>query len=821
MADFLRDLRMGARRLRLTPGFTLVAVVTLALAIAATTAIFTIVQNVVLRPLPYPHADRLVRISSNLQRLGIEDAGLSPSELFDYRDRADLFDDVVGIWVITANLTGTSQPERVETVLAGPSYFQMLGASAQIGRLFGPGDYTPGISPVVVISDGLWRRGFGADPTVIGRSLRIDNDPYTVVGVTSPTFRHPSVTLETDVEVWAPSGWIAPPLPPPTHAGRFLPTAIGRLKSGMTFDAAAAKLNAFGAGLRQSFPSDYPTRLGWVPTIVPLKGDLIASAQPSLLIVMAAVVLVLLIGCANIANLQLARAASRERDVAVRRAIGATSLQIVREQLAESLLIAATGGALGLLLTFWTLDVVMRMAPATLPRRAEVGLDWTAAVFSLVAALLTGLFFGLAPAVQAGRTAIHNVLRGGGRSIGSRERTRARRALVVGEFAIAVVLLIGGALLVRSFWTLQQIDPGFNSQGVTVGRLWLPQPNDPATGKYFTHEVRARFCRELLRRLESTTERVGISTGLPLTTAPYANFTVEGWPLDSSEVGTARSWFVGGRYFETLGVPLIRGRLLDEHDDAAHPRVIVINQTMARTYWPGQDPIGKRIQQVRRGPAPDGPPPPMITVVGVVGDMRTDGLDRPVPPQMYGSLWQVSSLSLAVAMKAQPGLDTGEALRREVRAIDGDLPVYAVRALDDLLAARNATRRFVMVLIGAFALAALLLASLGIYGVIAFAVNQQQRELGIRLALGARPSAVVRMVLVDGLRLTLIGVVLGVAGALATTRLLATLLVGVGPNDPTAFVGIAFILSLVALAACWVPARRAAAVDPLRALRSE
>jgi putative ABC transport system permease protein len=742
--------------------------------------------------------------------------------LFDYRDRADLFEDVVGIWVITANLTGTSQPERVETVLAGPSYFEMLGASAQLGRLFGPGDYTPGISPVVVISDGLWRRGFGADPSVIGRTLRIDDDPYTVIGVASPTFRHPSVTLETDAEVWAPSGWIAPPLPPPTYSGRFLPVAVARLKPGLTIEAAAAKLDAFGAGLRQRFPGEYPTRLGWVPTIVPLKGDLIASAQPSLLIVMAAVVLVLLIGCANIANLQLARAASRERDIAVRRAIGATSTQIVREQLAESVLIAVAGGALGLVLTYWTLDVVMRMAPATLPRRAEVGLDWTAAVFSLAAAVLTGLFFGLAPAVHAGRTAIHNVLRGGGRSIGSRESTRARRALVVAEFAIAVVLLIGGALLLRSFWSLQQIRPGFDPRDVMVARLWLPQPNDPSTGRYFTHEVRARFCLDLLRRLESTTDRVGLSTGLPLTSAPYASFTVEGWPLDSTEVGTARSWSVGGRYFETLGVPLVRGRLLDDHDDAAHPRVIVINETMARTYWPGQDPIGKRIQQVRRGPAPPNvPPPPMITVVGVVGDMRTDGLDRPVPPQMYGSLWQVSSLSLAAVIKAPPGLQTGQVLRREVRSIDADLPVYAVRSLDELLTAQNATRRFVMVLIGAFAIAALLLASLGIYGVIAYAVSQQQRELGIRLALGARPSAVVRMVLVDGLRLTLIGVALGVAGALATTRLLATLLVGVGPNDPAAFVAIACILSLVALAACWIPARRAAAVDPLRALRSD
>jgi len=812
---------MAARRLQATPGFTVVAVLTLGLAIAATSAIFTIVEAVVLRPLPFPHAERLVRISSNLQRLGIEDAGLSGAELFDYRDHADLFDDIVGVWPITANLTGTSRPERVETVLAGPSYFQMLGARPQLGRLFGPGDYTPGISPVVVISDGLWRRGFGGDPSVIGRTLRIDDDPYVVIGVVSPDFRHPSVTLETDVEVWAPSGWIAPPLPPPTHAGRFLPTAIGRLKAGVTIEAAAAKLKAFGAGLRQRYPTEYPARVGWVPTVLPLKGDLIASAQPSLMIVMAAVVLVLLIGCANIANLQLARAASRERDTAVRRAIGATPARIVREQLAESLLIAAAGGALGLLLTFWVLEFLLQIAPAALPRRAEVGVNWTVAIFSIGASLLTGVLFGLAPAVQAGRTTIDHVLKGGGRSSGSRERSRARRALIVAELAIAVVLLVGGALLVRSFWRLQQVDPGFDPRGVTVARVWLPQPNNPAEGKYFTQDARARFSRDLLRRLEPFADRIGIATGLPLSTTAFANFTVEGWPSDTTEVGTARAWFVGGRYFETLGVPLIRGRFLDERDDGAHPRAIVINQTMARTYWPGDDPVGKRIQQVRRGPPGDGPPPPMITVVGVVGDMRTDGLDKPIAPQMYGSLWQVSSLSLAVTMKMRSGLDAGDVLRREVAAIDADLPVYGVRAFDDVLAAHNATRRFVMVLVGAFGAAALLLAALGIYGVIAYAVSQQRRELGIRMALGARPAAVVRLVLLDGLRLTLVGVAIGVGGALATTRLLSGLLVGIGPSDPVAFVGIVLILAIVAVAACWVPARRAAMVDPLTALRSE
>ena len=424
-----------------------------------------------------------------------------------------------------------------------------------------------------MISDGLWRRAFGADRAVLGKTLRIDNDPYTIIGVTEPAFRHPSLTLETETEVWAPCGWIASPLPPPTHSARFLPAAIGLLKPGIGVDEARGRMDAFGASLRQLYPTDYPERMGWVPTVDALKQDLIASARSSLLIVMAAVVLVLLIGCANIANLQLARAAARERDVAVRRALGASPARIVREQLVESLILALAGGALGWLLTLWLLDLVLQLAPSTLPRRTEVGLNWTVVLFSAGASLLTGLLFGLAPAVHAARSAIQTALVGSGRNSGSRERTRARRVLIVAEFAIAVVLLVGGALLVRSFWALQQVNPGFDSRGVTVARIWLPQPNDPSTGAYFTQGARALFCRNLLNRLRADVGQVGIATGLPLSTSGLSSFTVEGWPQDSTEVGTARAWFVGGDYFSTLGVPLVRGRLLDERDDeTASPR---------------------------------------------------------------------------------------------------------------------------------------------------------------------------------------------------------------------------------------------------------
>jgi putative ABC transport system permease protein len=653
---------------------------------------------------------------------------------------------------------------------------------------------------------------------VIGRTLRIDDDPYEIIGVTTPDFRHPSLTLETEAEIWAPTGWIASPFQEPKHGLRFLPAAIGRLKPGISVEGAQARIDAFGAELRRSYPDDYPERLGWAPRILPLKQDLIAAARPSLLIVMAAVVLLLVIGCANIANLQLARAAAREREIAIRRALGAGLGRMAREQLIETLIIAVAGGALGLVLTIWALDALMQLAPAALPRRAEVALGWRVVVFSLSSAVATGLIFGLVPAFQAGRASVLQVLKGAGRTSAGGEHARARRALIVGELAIALVLLVGGALLVRSFWRLQHVDVGFEPGGVTMARVWLPQPNDPSQGRYFTQAARARFFRELLHRVEPQVERIGLTTNLPLTGEGLATFALEGWPDDTKEVATARNSFVAGDYFRTLGVPLVRGRPLNERDDEQHPRAIVINETMARTYWPDQEAIGKRIRMVTRVPNST---PTWITVVGLVGDVHSQGLDRPVPPEMYGSMWQISSLSLAAVVRPRGATNVEDLLRREVRSIDAELPIYAIRPIENLLAAKTAGRVFAMQLVGLFGLAALLLASLGIYGVIAYAVSQQRRELGIRLALGAAPGTVVRMVLADGLRLAAIGIAIGTAGALATTRLLAGLLFGVGASDPSTFAAIALVLVLVALAACWLPARRAAAVDPIEALRAE
>jgi predicted permease len=823
MSTLARDLRLAVRRLRRAPAFTAIAVSTLALGLAATGAIFTVVQDVLLRPLPYHDSERLVRVTADFRRLGIQDGGLSPSELFDYRDRAGVFDQIAGIWPITANLTGATQPERVETLLVSPNYFQLLGARPQVGRLFGPADYQPGIAPVVVISDGLWRRGFGADPGAIGRTLRIDNDVYEVIGVTPPEFRHPSLTLETDVEVWAPSGWVASPFQsPPTHSARFLPAAIGRLKPGITLDGAQARLETFGRQLQREFSDDYPPRLGWTPRVLPLKQDLIASARPALLIVMAAVACVLIIACANIANLQLARAAARERDIAIRRALGASAGRVIREQLVETLVIATVGGALGIMLTLWSVDLLLQLVPASLPRRAEIGVDWTVLAFNMGVSLLAAVAFGLAPAMQAANPSIQQLLRDIGRSSSNRGQARTRRALIVAEFAIALVLLVAGALLVRSFWHLQRVDPGLNPEGVTVARVWLPQPNDPSAGPYFRPEARVRFFRDLLARLKPSADHVALATNMPLAPSPLATFVAEDWPADKTEIGTALNTFVSSDYFATLGIPIVRGRLLDDRDDAAHPRAIVINETMARTYWPNESAIGKRLRQTRRsGGAATDDSFPWITVVGVVKDTRNSGLDRPVRPQMYGSMLQVSSLGVVVVVKPHTGVDPADLVRRSVQATDADLPVFAVRPLSRVLADATAPRRFAMLLVGMFAAAALLLSGLGIYGVISYAVSQQRQEIGIRIALGAEPGSVVRMVLLDGLRLTMIGVGIGVVGALMCLRLLSSLLFGVSATDPATFAGIAALLACVALSACWFPARRAAAVDPIVTLRSQ
>jgi len=822
LVDIVRqDVRFAWRGFMRAPGFLLVAVATLALGIGANSAIFTVVNAVVLRPLPYPQPERLVRVSGAFTALNLPDIGISPPELADYRDRSQLFDGIAGIYPINANLTEVDEPERVEVLLVSPSYFDVLGAAPQLGRLFGPEDNAPGITEVVVISDALWRRRFAASPAAIGRKLRIDNDWYTVVGVLPKAFRHPGRSLLTDVEVWAPANFRAAPFPvPPPRSGYFMSGAIARLAPGVSFEDAQQRLAAFGARLRAEYPNDYPARSGWAPAMVPLQEDLVGRVKRALLILCGAVGFVLMIACANIANLLLARASGRQRELAVRRALGSSRLRVLSLLMTESLLLAVIGGAAGMCLAVWLVDALVALVPAGLPRASEIAVDTRVLWFTAVVALATPFLFGVLPAWQSSGAGVHDALKEGSRgSAGGRRLLRS--ALIVAEFALALVLLVGAGLLVRSFWRLQRVDLGFDPHHVVTARLWLPQPNEPSTGPYFKHEPRVALYEEILRRARALpgVTAAAAAIALPLDARRgAATITIDGQESDAtSRVPTVQTNVASAGYFELMKIRLQRGRTFTDGDDQRTQPVAVISASMARRYWPHEDPIGRRVHF--GGPQSKSP---WMTVVGVVDDVKGERIEDEPPPMLYRPLRQASNLLLSLVLKTEGDpRQVGAALAREVRAADPDQPTYGVKTMDDIVTAATASRRFATELLGIFAALALVLAAVGIYGVMAFLVGQRTREIGIRIALGAEPRAVVRLILAQALGLAAAGVIVGAIGAAALTRVLAGMLFEVGPTDPATYGGIAVLLAVTAGAAAWRPARRAAGVDPIVALRVE
>ena len=819
--SFLQDWRFAWRGLARSPGFTAIAVVTLALGIGANSAIFTVVNAVVMRPLPYANANRLVRVTADFKGLSATDVGLSEPELLDYRDRSGLFEAVAGVWAINANLTEIDQPERVETLLASPSYFDVLGVRPQLGRLFGPEDTAPGITEVLVISDALWRRRFGASPSALGRKLRVDNDWYTVVGVLPPGFRHPGRSVLTDVDVWAPANFAASPFAkPPVRGAYFLTGAIARLRPGITIDQARERLAAFGQGLRSAYPNDYPVRADWTPRLLPLQDDLIGSVKPALLMLFGAVGVVLLIACANMANLLLARASTRQRELAVRRALGSSRGRLVRLMLTESVMLSALGGIAGAAVTVWLVEALVAMAPAGLPRIQEVAIDGQVFLFTAVVTLVTAIVFGTVPAVQSSKADVSDGLKEGSRGASS-GRGLVRSALVVVEFALALVLLVGAALLVRSFWRLQHVDLGFDPRHVLTARLWLPQPNEPSTGPYFKHPARVAAFEEILRRARTLP---GVTAAAAVTVLPFDGarptraLTIEGSETDDrSKMPIAPISLASAGYFELMDIRLQRGRTFTEQDDDRAMPVVVITEAFARRGWAGQDPVGRRVHF--GGPQAKNP---WMTVVGIVNDVRTERLEDPARPSLYQPLKQATNLNLSLVLKTGADPQTlAVPLAREVRAVDPDQPTYGVRTMDEIVSYATASRRFSTQLLGAFATLALVLAAVGIYGVMAFVVGQRTREIGIRIALGANPRSVVRLVLGQALTLAAAGVVAGAAAAVLVTRLLSGLLFEVRTTDPLTYGTIALLLGITAAIAAWRPARRAALVDPIRALRAD
>jgi predicted permease len=832
----LQDLRYAVRMLLRSPGFSFIAIATMALGVGATTAIYSVIDATLLHPLPYPNPSELIRIQDDLPGAGARDVGISIPEWRDL-ESSGIFQ-----WVsicgtgANVNLTGSAQPLRLNFKGVTTNYFTLLGVDAQLGRTFDPYDATPGFNLEVVISDGLWRREFGADPHILGKSLLLDNDAYHVVGVMPRGFRDQGATSdEQNVDLWLGAGYAGLPFEPPHRDLRLHRAVIARLKPGLSIAAAQGRLDALVESLKKQYPAEYPAQTKWTVRLISLSERVTGSVRQSLILLFAAVGLVLLISCVNVANLLLARASVRSREIAVRQALGAQRTRLIRQLLTEILLLFLLGGIAGFAILFCTQHFLLRLVPESLPHLNDIAVDWSVLVFAVAVSAAAGTVFGLAPAWHMSRVDLTGTLRQEGRgSQGSRERSRARQILVISELALSLVLMIAASLLLRSFWDLFKVPPGFNPDRVMAIHSWLPGPNDPTMDPYRTAAQESVLLREILRRsrtLPGVEEAaVGDVAALPLGHSeddlePLLLIR-EGLEMKANEAPLIGGSIVSPEYFHLLGMPLLRGRLFSDHDLEGTPQVAVINQAAARTWWPNQDPLGKRVRLGLSGwTSNDGSTERdaragWTTIVGVIADARTESLADAGTPRIYRSVYQRPFKDVAIFLRGQ--LDPSLILvrvREQVQSIDSGLPVFHAETLDDVLSASLSVRRFSMEMVALFAATALLLAALGIYGTISYVVNEQRGEIAIRLALGAERGAILKMVLRRGLGLAAAGAGLGVAGAFIVCHLMAGLLYGVSPSDPLTFVSLTVVLVLVALAACCIPARRAMQVDPIVALR--
>ncbi len=825
VSELGRDVRYGLRMLVKKPTLTIVAVLTLALGVGANTAIFSIVDAVLLRSLPYRDPDRLVRIFFNEPGVGLRDVRFSEPELEDLQKRSGVFEDVTTLFEGSEDVIGDGPPERVEGVNGSFSYFPLLGVTPQLGRLFGPPDFTPGFASEVVISDGLWRRAYGADPHIVGRTLRLDNDPFTIIGVLPPGFRHPGPTVSGDVEVFGAAGMIGDPFPKPMRSTRFLVNGIGRLKPGVTMAQAQTRLTTMAAELRRAFPGDYPPQAQWTIEIQPLQETLVGNVRPMLLVLLGAVILIVFIVSLNIANLLLARASGRQHEMAVRVSLGASRGRLVRQMVTESMLLSLIGGAAGIAGAVGTLGFILRFVPSDIPRLNEVRIDWVVLAFALLLSILTGLVFGLAPAFHSARVALSSAIREGARGSGYSTKTgRLRDVLIVSELAFAVILMVGAGLLLRTLWDLLQENPGFNPTQIVAANIQLPSPNEDANDPYLDVPHRATFERELLRRMKTLpgVELAALTSALPSTnTNPNAvggvtneGFAIEDSPDESLQDLRAERIRISPDYFKVLQASLLRGRSFTEHDEDGKPLVAIIDESTAHQYWPNRDPLGRRVRFTRDRTKP------WTTIVGIVKDIKSDGLDIDGVPHIYVSTYQDSNRRLSLVLRTSlPARALEPHIRHEIQSIDPSLPVFGVASMNDVLDRSLASRRFSADLVGGFAGLAVLLASIGIYGLLAYIVGQRSREIGIRMALGARREDILRMFLRRGVVLAGVGVAVGLVISAFSASVMASLLYGVRPHDPAVFLIVPLLLFAIAVLASYLPARRATKVDPLIALR--
>jgi len=821
-----QDVRFAFRGMLKTHGLTAVAVLTLAIGIGANTAIFSIVNAVLLKPLPFHDPGQLVQVQADLPGVGARNITFSEPEYEDLRDRAGIFDAVSVVFPAPANLTGGEHPERIEIVGVSPNYFDLLGARPQFGRLFDKRDIAEGFAEATVISDGLWRREFGSDPGILGRKVRIDNDIYTIVGVLPPEFRHPAPVGAKPIDLWGTAGFRAAPFTtPPTHGTRGLPGIIGRLKPGVTLEQAQARLTTLAESIRKDYPADYPANGKWTLSLTPLKDVVIGNSQTLLLVLLLAVSLILLIACVNVASLLLARSSARQREIAVRMALGASRMRIVRQLLTESAVlsvVAAVAGAMAALLAESTL---VRFLPRQVPRIEAVTIDGRVLLFSLAVAIITSVLFGLAPALQTSRVDA-NALKQDGRSGDVTVKAGRTRSWLVGaEVALSLTLVIGAGLLLRTFWELLHVHPGFSSENVLAATVWLPVPNDPKTDVYATTDQRTALVREWVRRLHAVSgvKDVATSSALPLRNQlVQRGFRVEG----RSEQGDAPTVFwiqFSPEFIHAMGASVLRGRGFQEGDDTRVAPVALVDEAAARKLFGDQDPLGRHVR-FGNNIFVNGKPqaPPWMTVVGVVSNIKFGKLDESEMPHLYSSAYQLNNKFLTVVARGtgDPGA-LGRNMQAEIQAVDPNLPISDVAPLAEVVTASVADRRFAALLIGLFAILALGLAAVGVYGVAAYSVQQRTREFGIRSALGATRRDLVRMVLRDSMAPVLGGLAAGVLCAALAGRAIASLLFGVHTLDPLIYLAAIIVLVLVGILANYVPALRAGKTDPNLALRYE
>ena len=829
--NLLFDLRYAVRMLLRSPGFSFIAIATMALGIGATTAIYSVIDATLLHPLPYPKPAELVRIQDDLSGVGAHNIGISVPEWRDL-ESSGIFQSVsVSGTGADVNLTGSAQPERLSYKHVTPNYFAVFGVDAQLGRTFNPHDATPGFNLEAVISDELWRREFGADPHIIGKALRLDNDVYHVVGVMPRGFRDLGATdEERKTETWLAAGMAGLPFPPPLRGTRIQGRVVARLRPGLSIAAAQEHLNALVESLKKQYPAEYPAQAAWTVRLSPLSESVVGSVRQSLILLFSAVGLVLLISCVNVANLLLARASVRSREIAVRQALGALRTRLIRQFLTESLLLFLLGGIAGVALLFCTQHLLLRLVPESLPHLTDISVNWGVLVFALAVSVAAGTIFGLAPAWITSGADLTGTLRQEGRgSSGSLGRSRARRILVISELALSLVLMVAAGLLLRSFWDLFKVQPGFNPDRVMAIQTWLPGPNDPSADIYRTATQESVLLREILRRTRTLPgveeASIGDVAALPLGHSHPSQLPLirEGIETMDNQAPVIDASIVSPEYFHLLGMPLERGRLFNDQDLEHTPQVAVINQAAARTYWPNQDPLGKRVRLHLDAREPlSSAQPAWTTIIGVIADARTESLADSATPQIYRSAYQRPAKNLIIFLRGQldPSVISTQ-VRQQVQSIDPELPVFHAQTLDDVLATSLSVRRFSMEMVALFAATALLLAGLGIYGTISYLVNEQRREIAIRLALGAQRGTILKMVLRRGLGLAAAGAGIGVAGALIVSHLMTGLLYGVSPGDPPTFAGVTLVLTAVALAASYIPAQRAMRVDPITTLHSE